>query len=331
MKVKRIVHFMRDRRSATFSIERLYEDVRQALPPSMEAVEWVCRNPSRGFLPRLLDAWAARRAQGDVNHVTGDTHYLTYFLNKRRTALTVHDMVLIERSNGLSRLVFWFFWYWIPVTRSRVVITVSEATRDALLKSIHCDPGKVVVIPNPVSLEFQPSPKVFNDVYPRILQVGTTPNKNIIRVAEALEAIRCRFVVIGKLSQEQREFLAKYNVEYENYAGLIRTALLLEYIKSDIVIFASTYEGFGLPIIEANAVGRPVVTSRLPPMTEVANGAAHEVNPFDASSIRTGIEKIINDEIYRDKLIAAGYKNAQRFSIKCTAEKYASIYWWISN
>jgi glycosyltransferase involved in cell wall biosynthesis len=53
-----------------------------------------------------------------------------------------------------------------------------------------------------------------------------------------------------------------------------------EYNKSDILAFVSTSEGFGMPILEANAVGRVVVTSNITSMPEVANNAAHYVNPF---------------------------------------------------
>lgn len=322
----RIVQFMRDPRVNVFSIERLYEDVRDALPADCDAVEWVCRNPSTGFWPRLRDAWAARKAQGDVNHVTGDTHYLTYFLDRQRTVLTVHDLVTIERSKGLKRLVFWFLWFWLPVMRSRLVITVSEATRQALLSSVRCAPDKVVVIHNPVSEEFTPVERMFNAECPRILQVGTKPNKNIPRVAEALAGIVCKLVIIGPLTSDLKDVLKSYDITFENHTGLTREELVEQYVKSDMLMFASIYEGFGLPVIEANAVGRPVLTSNLSPMTEVAKGTACLVDPLDASSIRAGVVQIINDSTYRESLVSAGYKNALRFRLSTVADNYAEVY-----
>lgn len=322
----RITYFMRDARLNTFSIERLYEDVRNALPPDMQAIEWSCRSPSRGIFPRLRDAWAARRAQGDVNHVTGDTHYLTYFLDKSRTVLTVHDLVTIERSTGLKRWVFWFFWFWLPVMRSRLVITVSETTRQALLKAVRCDPSKVVVIHNPVSEEFRPSPKEFNVACPRILQVGTKSNKNIPRVAQALAGLPCKMVIVGPLTEDLKRKLEEQGVDYENHVGLSREALLEQYIKADMLIFASTYEGFGLPIVEANALGRPVISSNLSPMTEVANGAACLVDPFDAMSIGAGVKRVMEDYFFRGSLVEAGYMNAKRFRPETVARQYVSIY-----
>jgi glycosyltransferase involved in cell wall biosynthesis len=322
----RIVHFMRDRRPNVFSIERLYEDVRQALPSDCEAVEWMCRNPSVGFWPRLRDAWAARKAQGEVNHVTGDTHYLTYFLDRRRTLLTIHDLVCVERARGVRRFVLWFFWFLLPVMRSRRVITVSEATRQSLLTSVRCDPDKVVVIHNPVSEEFRPAAKSFDVACPRILQVGTNPNKNITRVAEALAGIRCKLIIIGPLYPELTAVLDKHGIDHENHVGLSREALLEQYIKADMLMFASTYEGFGLPIVEANAVGRPVVTSACSPMPEVAADAACLVDPHDVFSIRAGVKRIIEDELYRERLVAAGYRNALRFQPAAVAGNYAALY-----
>ena len=93
-----------------------------------------------------------------------------------------------------------------------------------------------------------------------------------------------------------------------------------------MLMFASTYEGFGLPIVEANAVGRPVVTSNLSPMPEVAADAACLVDPHDVGSIRVGVKRIINDGLYRESLVAAGYRNAQRFRPATVAGNYALLY-----
>lgn len=309
-----------------FSIERLYEDIRSSLPADVKAEAWVCRERSSGLLPRLRDAWAARKAQAHVNHVTGDTHYLAYFLNRKRTVLTIHDLVSLERSRGLKRFLLWLFWYWLPIKRSRLVITISEKTKQSLLSAVRCNPEKVVVIHNPVSDEFRPSPKVFNAAHPRILQIGTKPNKNLERVAEALAGLSCTLVIVGKLTGQQEAVLARHRITVENYVGLSREQLLDQYTQADLLMFASTYEGFGLPIVEGNAVGRPVITSNLSPMPEVAGDAALFVNPFDVQSIREGVITLMQDSHHRDRLVVAGLRNAQRFDSRHVAERYASVY-----
>jgi glycosyltransferase involved in cell wall biosynthesis len=317
---------MRRSRANGFSIERLYEDIRAALPDDCRVKVWTCRNFSEGVWRRLQDVWLARTQQGEVNHVTGDVHYLTFLLDSRRTVLTVHDLVMLGRLRGVRRGIFWFFWYWLPVRRSRVVIAISESTRRALLESVRCHPAKVRVIYNNVSDEFQPVPRIFNAQLPRILHIGTTCNKNLDRVAEALKGIRCRLVVVGALSHGQREALREHDITYENLIGLSREGIVAQYAAADLVLFASTYEGFGLPIVEANAVGRPVVTSKILSMPEVAGEAACLIDPFDISSIRAGVLRVINDTAYRDDLVAKGLENVKRFKASRIAEQYASLY-----
>ena len=322
----RIVHFLRKALPNLFSIERLHEDLRAAIPDDLVIDVWICSHYSKGLWPRLRDAWAARNAQSDVNHVTGDTHYLTYFLQRRRTVLTVHDLVSLDRLHGIKRWLLWFFWYWLPIRRSCKVVTISDCTRAALQKIVRCDPAKLIVIHNPVSTEFQPTPSSWNASCPRILQIGTTPNKNIERVAEALSGIRCCLVVVGSMTAAQVAVLEAYGIKYENHVGLSRAALLEQYIKADVLLFASTYEGFGLPIVEANAVGRPVVTSNLSSMPEVAGMAACLVDPLQVDDIRAGILKVFGDAGYREQLIQAGYANALRFQPEIVAAQYAALY-----
>ena len=322
----RIVHYLRHPQRGVHSIERLYEDVRAALPADCDAQVWTCRHPSTGILPRLRDAWAARKAQGDVNHVTGDTHYLAMFLDRRRTMLTIPDLVSLERLRGIKRWLLWLLWYWLPVRRSQVVVTISEATRTALLESVHCDPAKVVVIYCPVSEEFQHVPATFNVARPRILQIGTTTNKNLVRVAQALQDIDCTLVVIGRLSPAQSAALAHHGIVCENHCNLSRDELLDQYVRADLLVFASTYEGFGLPIIEAQAVGRPVITSSLYSMPEAAGDAACLVDPYDVVAIRQAVQRVVGDQSYRDDLVARGLVNVERFRAAKVAARYAELY-----
>ena len=321
-----ITHFMRHPHPGIFSIERVSEDIRTALPADCCVKTWTCRYPSTGLWPRLRDAWAARAAQGDVNHVTGDTHYLTWFLDRKKTILTIHDLVSLQRLRGFKRWLLWALWYWLPIKRSSKVVTISEATRQALLACVRCDPGKVVAILNPVSTEFKPAPKEFDANCPRILHIGTTPNKNIERVAQALDGASCELIIIGILSQEQISSLDSHAIKYQCRSDLSRQELLDEYRNADMLLFVSTYEGFGLPIVEANAVGRPVVTSQISSMPEVAADAACLVDPYDVASIRHGVLRVIENAAYRNELIQRGYVNAMRFSQEVVVARYAEVY-----
>lgn len=98
-----------------------------------------------------------------------------------------------------------------------------------------------------------------------------------------------------------------------------------------MVMFVSTFEGFGLPVIEAQGTGRPLITSNIQPMKEVAGDAAYFADPFDTSSIRNGVLKIIHDQHYRQSLIEKGLMNVKRFAPEKIAMQYQELYKKVQN
>jgi glycosyltransferase involved in cell wall biosynthesis len=115
-------------------------------------------------------------------------------------------------------------------------------------------------------------------------------------------------------------------LEYSNVVNISDKELIKEYKNCDLVIFASTYEGFGLPIVEAQATGRAVITSNVCSMPEVAGNAACLVDPLDPMKIRAGILKVIHNSKYRNDIVKKGLKNVSRFRAKKIAYQYASLY-----
>ena len=148
------------------------------------------------------------------------------------------------------------------------------------------DPERIHVIPVSVSALFTRVDKEFNSENTRVLQVGTKENKNLLRLCEALEGLKCHLVIVGVLTNRQKAALAKHQIAYTNLIGLSDEELVREYQKSDILAFASTLEGFGMPIVEAQIVGRPVVTSNRASMLEVASDGAVLVDPYSVINPR---------------------------------------------
>jgi glycosyltransferase involved in cell wall biosynthesis len=321
----KVVQFQRPANKSYFSMERVFASVRSAMAGAEIAVR-VCPFESRGIFKRLGNIVDAAFRQGDVNHITGDVHYLALLLRKNRTVLTIHDCRGMVWESGLRRRFFYWGWLKMPVARSAVVTVVSEQTRQEVLHYTSCAEGKVRVIPNPVGSEFQPAPKVFRSEKPTILQIGASKNKNIERLALALSGLNCRLDVIGPLSADAQRQLEQAGVEYECAANLSDAEVAAKYRNADLIAFCSTYEGFGMPIIEAQAVGRPVVTSNIAPMSEVAGGAACLVDPYDVESMRRGILRVIEEPAYREDLIQRGFENVKRYSPEEIGQRYLKLY-----
>lgn len=267
----------------------------------------------------------AFKNRGTIVHVTGHVNYLAIFTGKR-TILTIHDVgSSIPRRWPYSRL-FDYFWLKLPIFCSKRVTVVSEFTRKEVLKFSPDSINKIRIIPNSVDPRFIFDPLNFNCERPIILVVGTKANKNLERIIAALDGLNCELVVLGKLDSGQRSLLQKHNITYRNKFGLSFQGVLNLYRECDLLCFPSTYEGFGLPILEAQAIGRPVLTSDLGAMKEIAETSACLVDPYDIMAIRKGIEKLILDIKFRESLIQKGLENVKKYSVESIAQKYYSLY-----
>lgn len=309
-----------------FSIEILFNELVKNLPAGMEYVQYGSKRFSKGIIDRLRNMIDANRHQGDVNHVTGDEHFLAILMNKNKNILTIHDCRFLEHPNPLAKVILKFFWLTLPLKRVRYITAVSEKTRQEILSNATFDPDRIIVIPNFVFGYFQRHDKLFNEEEPVILHVGTTYNKNLEMVAESLCGIRCKLIIIGKPSESQLKALDENNIKYEFFFEVSNEDVFKKYCEADIVMFVSTLEGFGLPIIEANAVGRPIITSNIEPMTSVSGGSACLVDPYDVASIRNGVIRIMNDRAYRDELVQKGLENVKRFRVEEVAKMYHQLY-----
>ena len=185
---------------------------------------------------------------------------------------------------------------------------------------------QVTTIYNPLSPEYIYTPKSFDSDCPVILHIGTTPNKNLHRLCQALKGISCRLVIIGRLSHQDVCDLKENAITYINKVGITDDEMVQEYRQADIISFPSLYEGFGMPIIEGQATGRVVLTSRMQPMMEVSGDAVCYVNPLSVDDIRSGVLRIIGDASYRDRLIALGLQNTRRFDLNQIATCYLQLY-----
>jgi glycosyltransferase involved in cell wall biosynthesis len=156
--------------------------------------------------------------------------------------------------------------------------------------------------------------------------MGTWPNKNVPRSAEALRGLHVEVVLIGPVDDVQRSLLDDAVPGWTHHPGPDDDAVVRLLQECDLLLFPSLQEGFGLPIVEAQATGRPVVTSHREPMAEVSGGAAVLVDPEDVGSIRSGILRVLEDDDLAEQLVQRGLVNVERFSPSAVAAQYAAIY-----
>jgi glycosyltransferase involved in cell wall biosynthesis len=286
-----------------------------------------------GFIKRLFNTFEAIFHQGEINHITGDIHYIAIFLKKRKTVLTIHDFSILRRSSGFRYFIYYDFWYYLPIVRVRFITVISNQIKQELLELFPFAEKKTIVVYNPITIPIYNQKKIgFNKSFPKILHIGVTENKNLERTIIALSKINCHLRIIGSLDIHHLSLLEKYKINFSNDFNLSDEELINEYLNADILSFLSTYEGFGLPIVEAQLLNVPVLTSNINVLKEVSGLDDHQLaNPFDIDDIIFHLDKIINDDIYRDELVLRGIDNVKRFKVDEICKQYLSLYKTILN
>ncbi|MCR5606043.1 MAG: glycosyltransferase, partial [Treponema sp.] len=270
----------------------------------------------------------ARKIKADLFHITGEVYFLGIVLPKNKFIITMHDFGGLDNMRGVKKIIFKKLWFSIPFKRAAKIICISNHVAKELNDRFNIDTGKINVIADPISDNYVLKAKDFNKKNPRILVVGTGPSKNIPRIIEAAKGISCILDIVGPLQDEWIDKMNSYNINYESSMNISEDELVRKYENCDIVCFPSIHEGFGMPIIEGQRVGRPVVTSNIEPVISVSGGerCACIVDPYDSVSIKNGIITVINDDGLRNNIIENGYVNSLKYTPQTIAEEYEREY-----
>ncbi len=207
------------------------------------------------------------------------------FRARQPLVVTVHDLAVLRHPEWFNRWTATYSRLAVPrvVAAATRVIAVSEFTKRELMSLLDMPADRIRVVPNGVEDVFTPDgPRAEGDY---VLAVGTLePRKNLDRIAQAVDG-ELRVVGVrgwgGVDPPPNVTWLG--NVGDEELAALYRGARSL--------VYASLYEGFGIPVAEALACGCPIVTSRGSAMEEIAGDQATYVDPASVESIRDGIAR----------------------------------------
>ena len=312
-----------------FSLEIFYNELYKELVKSVNVR--IIRVPfkNKGIFGRICNIVFCFLNQTDINHVIGDITYCSLLMRKKKLVITILDCVSLYRKNDLKKALLKYFLFKMPIKRASKVITISDATKLDIEKFLNRKINNSVTIPVTVSSTFfskniKKSDSKFNN---RFLMIGTAPNKNIERVSQALEGISGELQIIGKLNKSQKNQLLDSRIKFTEYSSpLTEKEVVGIYRLTDILLFPSTLEGFGMPIIESNLMNVPVLTSNISSMPYVAGESAILVDPFNIKSIKDGINLIINDKKLRKNLISLGRQNSKRFTINKISSQHLHLY-----
>lgn len=273
-------------------------------------------------------------------------HSSYYRVSKSPNAInvtSVHDFTTEYFRKGLPKWLH-FFQKKYAIQNSAGIICISENTKKDLLK-FHpkTDPKKIRVIYNGISEDFfrikqhfllediDEKYKVFQDKK-LLLFIGHRTNyKNFDKAVKAFSALKdnsYHFVIIGEKLSNTEEQLVKLNISEDLYtvlSGINNTKLNYLYNKAFALIYPSSYEGFGIPLIEAMKTGLPVIAMHNSSIPEVAGNAGILINRLDPETINNAIKKLEKIS-YREEVIEKGLIQAEKFSWDKTFHDYHKFY-----
>ncbi|MBI4050364.1 MAG: glycosyltransferase family 4 protein [Candidatus Doudnabacteria bacterium] len=254
-----------------------------------------------------------------------------------KTFTTLHDVGFEDYPELYDKLSRWYH-RWsarLAVKKAYHIFTVSEFSRERIIENYSCDPAKLSV--TYLGLDSRPPIAVEgklrgNDREKKgnyILFIGRLePKKNILGIVKGYEMAQADLLLVlagRKVNiKDAEEYLnnrpeLKKKIRFLGYFDEKDKAELLA--GASIFLFPTLYEGFGLPILEAQVAGVPVITSNTASNPEIAGEGALIVDPESPYEISQAIQKLSNDENLRKELVAKGLENVRRFNWEETAKK----------
>jgi glycosyltransferase involved in cell wall biosynthesis len=239
-----------------------------------------------------------------------------------RQVTVFHDLQHKRHPEYFRRfdLPFWRLLLWIAAHQSQRLIAVSDATRSDLLQFYRTSEERIAVIHHGVEPAFALLDRSHLESY--LLCVSTLhPHKNLSRLIRAYGRRKRDFRLIlagmrGFYAEPIERLIEEMGLQDSvKITGWVpREELYSLYARARAFVYPSTFEGFGMPVLEALAAGVPVACSGIPPLREVAGEAALFFDPLNEDEIAGAIERITNDGPLREGLADAGPERARGFT-----------------
>jgi glycosyltransferase involved in cell wall biosynthesis len=271
------------------------------------------------------------------------------WLSSSALVISVHDLAYRRYPQYYSLRVRLLLSLLVPLSARRAerVVTLSENSKQDIVRECGVSAEKVIVIPAGAPPEFRvvedsarlEAVKARYDLHKSfVLAVGNLePRKNLVRLVRAYAALRQsgaishQLVIVGQahwqgsvVSREAKELGLAGEVVFTGYVPT--DDLVSLYNAATTFVYPSLYEGFGLPILEAMSCGTPVITSNVASMPEVAGEAALLINPRSVEDLAQALGRVLADETLRYELEEKGLHQASQFSWEQTARLTLQAY-----
>jgi glycosyltransferase involved in cell wall biosynthesis len=259
--------------------------------------------------------------------------------------LVIHDLGFLHHPEAYKKSHVRFFKKKTPkfLKKAKSIVTVSQFSKDDIVKHYKADPAKIEVIYNGVKNIFRPvlfdEQTAIKGKYTQgkeyFIYLGAIqPRKNLINLLKAFSIFKKRLqsnmklIITGRLAWKNEEFLQLINT-YKYKSDVVLTGYVAEQELAVLLgsayalVYPSMFEGFGVPVAEAMKCEVPVLTSEKTSMQEVAGDAALYFNPKEHADIADKMMLIYKDENLRKQLIEKGKLNVEKYSW----EKSADLFW----
>jgi glycosyltransferase involved in cell wall biosynthesis len=330
-----------------------------------EGIDFVAYVRPGGYQPKSAEAWPGvghlqwvnssrwgmgKRGVSDRLDLYHGTNFKMQTVGRYGGLVTIHDLWLDRHPEYSKKMLGQWpsaFKSRHTALRARKAITVSEFSARELMELYGLKREHIVVIPNGVSEDFVPrrDDHAMAELRKRIglkaehfllFVGGADPRKNHQIFLEAAEMVR------RKLGSRVLVLVGSPTHPFGNYEETARRRSLTEkvlcpgrvsthdlqllYSSTDLFVFPSLYEGFGIPVLEAMACGAPVLTSNSTALAEVAGDAAVLADPQDARALGEDMIRVLEDEPLRAALTVKGFNRAKQFSWERAATKTLALY-----
>lgn len=272
--------------------------------------------------------------------------------NRFPTIVTIHDVTPLVFAEhyppGIKGLIN-LLWQKLALKNIKAIITDSQASKIDIAKYLNIGLNKIFVVPLASSSQFQPIKdfKLLSNIKTKyslpdrfVLYTGNINwNKNLLNLAQACEEAEVDLVLAGSGFEQKdnlnhpelssyKEFLDRFGKDPDKHIlGFIPTEDLVVIMNlAQVLLLPSFYEGFGLPILEAQSCGTPVITSKVSSMPEVGGEGVLLVDPNSTSEISQAIKTLTTNSNLAQTQINKGFENVKKFSWEKCARETAEVY-----